>query len=109
MISSDIIRGTIDIMILYLLWQQDSYGYALSKQINEVSKEKYTIKETTLYSAFARLEKDGYITSYPGDETRGRKRTYYKITESGKAYYKEKCQEWKLTKKVVEEFIREDI
>ncbi len=64
MISSDIIRGTIDIMILYLLWQQDSYGYALSKQINEVSKEKYTIKETTLYSAFARLEKDGYITSY---------------------------------------------
>ena len=71
MISSDVIRGYNDIIILYLLLQKDSYGYEISKQIRTMSDEKYIIKETTLYSAFTRLEKAGYIESFYGDETNG--------------------------------------
>ena len=56
-ISSDIIRGYNDTMILYLLWDMPSYGYEISKRIKSLSEEKYVIKETTLYSAFTRLEK----------------------------------------------------
>ena len=37
----------------------------------------------------------------------GKKRTYYRITDSGKAYYREKCEEWQLTKDVIERFISE--
>ena len=62
------------------------------------------IKETTLYSAFTRLEKNGYIQSFYGSETNGKQRTYYKITETGKQYYREKCSEWDMTKEVVEKF-----
>lgn len=58
-ISSDIIRGYNDTMILYLLWDAPSYGYEISKRIRSLSDEKYLIKETTLYSAFTRLEKMG--------------------------------------------------
>ena len=50
-ISSDVIRGYNDTMILYLLLDAPSYGYAISKQIKDLSQEKYVIKETTLYSA----------------------------------------------------------
>ena len=57
MISSDVIRGYNDIMILCLLLDGDSYGYEISKRINEITEEKYKMKETTLYSAFTRSEK----------------------------------------------------
>ncbi|MDD3240721.1 MAG: PadR family transcriptional regulator [Lachnospira sp.] len=107
MISSDVIRGYNDTIILYLLLNAPSYGYEISKQIRELSKERYIIKETTLYSAFSRLEKNGYITSFYGDETGGKRRTYYRITQEGIDYYKEKCEEWVLTKEVVERFIRD--
>ena len=105
MISSDVIRGYNDTIILNLLGLKDSYGYEISKQIREITGEKYVIKETTLYSAFTRLEKSGYITSYYGEETNGKRRTYYHITPAGRAYYHEKCEEWALTKSVIENFI----
>lgn len=106
LISSDVIRGYNDTIILYLLLEGSSYGYEVSKKIKERSEEKYIIKETTLYSAFNRLEKNGYIESFYGTETNGKRRTYYQITEKGRAYYNEKCEEWDLTKKVVEKFIK---
>lgn len=108
MIGSDVIRGYTDTMLLYLLLERDSYGYALSRDIRDMTEEKYVIKETTLYSAFTRLERQGYITSYPGEQTFGKKRTYYRITPDGRAYYREKCREWRLTKEVISKFIREE-
>ena len=106
MISSDIIRGYNDTFILFHLLDGPSYGYEISKHIRERSGDKYIIKETTLYSAFTRLERNGYIESFYGDETNGTRRTYYQITENGRNYYREKCEEWKVTKEVVEQFIR---
>jgi PadR family transcriptional regulator PadR len=64
LISSDVIRGYNDTIILYLLLDGPSYGYEISKQIKDITNEKYVIKETTLYSAFNRLESNGYIDSF---------------------------------------------
>ncbi len=107
MISSDVIRGYNDLIILSLLLDQPSYGYDISRQIRTISEERYVIKETTLYSAFNRLEKQDHIESFSAVGKHGRKRTYYRITEKGRAYYREKCDEWMLTKKVIEHFIKE--
>lgn len=107
-ISSDVIRGYNDTIILYLLMQNPSYGYEITKQIKNMTDGKYVIKETTLYSAFARMEKNGYISSFSSEEGEGKKRTYYRITDTGIAYYHEKCEEWVLTKEVVEKFIQSD-
>lgn len=109
MISSDILRGYNDLFILSCLLEKDSYGYEISKEITRLSDGMHTIKETTLYSAFNRLEKNGYITSYYGDETFGRRRTYYHLTELGLTYYKEKCLEWSETQTLVNHFIKECI
>lgn len=105
MISSDVIRGYNDTIILCILIEGDSYGYEISRQIRERTAEKYIIKETTLYSAFSRLESAGYITSYYGSETGGKRRTYYHVTDSGRAYYREKCLEWHITKDVINQFV----
>ncbi len=104
MISNDVIRGYTDIIILNLLLQNDSYGYEISKKIRIISEEKYVIKETTLYSAFTRLEKAGYIESYEGSKTNGKKRIYYHITKKGHSHYASKCREWFEVKELVDKF-----
>ena len=104
-ISSDVIRGYNDTIILYVLLDRPSYGYEISRMIRTISGEKYVIKETTLYSAFTRMEKNGYITSFSQNAENGKRRTYYSITDAGREYYREKCAEWNLTKEVIEHFI----
>lgn len=108
MISSDVIRGYSDTIILYLLLDGDSYGYEISREIKRISENSYSMKETTLYSAFNRLSKNGYIDFYYGDKTEGKRRTYYRITEKGRQYYEAKCEEWNQTKKLINRFIREE-
>ncbi len=108
-ISSDVIRGYNDTMILNILIQAPSYGYEISKQIKRITDEKYIIKETTLYSAFTRMEKNGYIESFvanPGLDGNGKKRTYYRVTQAGIDYYNNKCEEWEVTKEVIEKFVK---
>lgn len=107
MISSDVIRGYNDTMILCVLLDDESYGYEISKKIRLLSDEKYVMKETTLYSAITRMEKNGYIISFYKEETHGRRRTYYRITAAGRAYYREKCTEWQVTHQVIDKFIKE--
>ena len=107
-ISSDVIRGYIDVMILRVLWDGDSYGYEISRKITEISENRYTMKETTLYSAFSRLEKLGYLRPYPGSYSGGRERTYYALTDGGRRYYRQKCAEWALTKSLITNFILTD-
>ena len=105
-ISSDVIRGYNDTMILSLLRQGPSYAYEISKQIRKLSGEKYIIKQTTLYSAFTRMEKNGYVESFFMDDGEEHKRrTYYRITEAGHRYFEEKCAEWELTREVVDCFV----
>ncbi|SCW59626.1 PadR family transcriptional regulator, regulatory protein PadR [Lachnospiraceae bacterium C10] len=107
-ISSDVIRGYNDTMILYLLWDSPSYGYEISKKISELTQGMYNIKETTLYSAFKRMEKDGLVTSFYQSSESGKRRTYYQITDEGRLYYQNKCDEWQVTKDVVEHFVRKE-
>ena len=75
-ISSDYIRGYIDPMILCVLLQGPSYGYEASKRIRQISDGLYAVKETTLYSAFTRLEKGGLVESFPQVAENGKRRTY---------------------------------
>ena len=104
-ISSDVMRGYIDLIILRVLCDGDSYGYAISKKVTDISGSTYTMKETTLYSAFARLEKLKYLRSYPGSYSGGRERTYYSLTKEGMEYYKDKCAEWVLTQELISKFV----
>ncbi|NLC05384.1 MAG: PadR family transcriptional regulator [Erysipelothrix sp.] len=109
MISSDLIRGHTDTMILFIVYERANYGYEISKQIRELSNEKYIMKETTLYSTLKRLETNGYLTSFVSDEIGGKKRTYYEISDLGKSYYQSRLEEWKLIQEVVNQFIVKEL
>ncbi|GIN72964.1 PadR family transcriptional regulator [Bacillus sp. J14TS2] len=104
-LSSDLLRGHADTMILKLLLDGDKYGYEISKLILANSGEQYELKEATMYSSLKRLEKDGNIHSYWGDATQGGRRKYYKITPSGEQTYKQNKLNWEQAKKILERLL----
>ncbi len=104
-ISSDLLRGHTDTIVLGILMEGDNYGYGIYKRIIEKSDKLYEIKEATLYSSFRRLEKSGSISSYWGDETQGGRRKYYRITTLGKNVYELNKQDWEFAKKIADKLI----
>jgi PadR family transcriptional regulator PadR len=109
MVSSDIIRGNIDTIILKLLQEADMYGYEIVNEIKIRTNNLFDIKEATLYSVVQRLEKRDLISSYKGEKSHGGTRRYYKITAFGKAYYKELIKEFKTLNKIMVNILGGDI
>lgn len=104
-ISSDLLRGHTDTIILKLLTGGDKYGYEITKLVYEHSDQLYELKEATMYSSVKRLETDGHITSYWGDETQGGRRKYYHITDTGRSLYAENKQNWNYAKQILDELL----
>lgn len=104
-VTSDLLRGHTDTIVLGILRSGDSYGYEIYKKIIEKSEGKYELKEATLYASFRRLEEQGCITSYWGDETQGGRRKYYKITAVGENTYNLNKQDWEFAKKIIDQIL----
>jgi DNA-binding PadR family transcriptional regulator len=105
-ITADLIRGHTDTIILAALLDGDSYGYRINRALGDLSGGKYEFKEATLYTAFRRLEEEGYITSYWGSEETGARRRYYSITQTGREAYDSLMEEWRQASDLIEKLIR---
>ncbi len=103
-VSSDLLRGHTDTIILSVLRRADSYGYEIYKTILSKTEKKFELKEATLYAAFRRLEQDGAIISYWGDETQGGRRKYYRITPNGEQQFQKNRADWIFTNRILESF-----
>ncbi|MCM1027731.1 MAG: PadR family transcriptional regulator [Roseburia sp.] len=104
-ITSDIIRGHTEAIILAHLLERDSYGYQINKDIMKKTNNQYELKEATLYSAFRRLEQAGYIRTYWGDEAVGARRRYYSITEEGRKAYDSYKRDWEEAKDMIDRLL----
>ena len=107
-IASDLIRGHTETIILANLLARDSYGYEINKSIQQKTAGQYELKEATLYTAFRRLEQEGLISSYWGDETSGARRRYYAITTRGRVTFARLKVEWNAAKEVIDTLITEE-
>ena len=81
--SSDILRGYTDTIILAQLYRGDSYGYVISRNVQEISRGELQLKEATLYTTFRRLEAAGVIESYWGNENAGARSCMKKTGRTG--------------------------
>jgi len=104
---TDLLRGHTDTIVLRVLLSGDSYGYEIHKSIIGKLDGKYELKEATLYSSYKRLEADGYIASYWGDETLGGRRKYYSITDSGKELFRQSKADWVKTQAILNKILEE--
>ena len=101
--SSDILRGYTDTIILAQLAEGDSYGYVISKNVQEITRGELQLKEATLYTTFRRLEAAGMIESYWGNENAGARRRYSHLTEKGRALFAENQADWRKYRAVISE------
>ena len=92
--ASDILRGYTDTIILAQLVDGDSYGYVISKSVQEITGGELQLKEATLYTTFRRLESAGVIESYWGNVNVGARRRYYHLTDAGRRLYEENKADW---------------
>lgn len=104
-LTSDLLRGHTDTIILKFLANGDKYGYEITKRVYELSDHRYELKEATMYSSLKRLEHDGHISSYWGDETQGGRRKYYRITASGRKLYESNKRNWTYAKHILEKLL----
>lgn len=104
-IGKDIIRGHIDTIVLRLLSEQDRYGYEVYKEVLARSGGDYELKEPSLYSAFRRLEGQGFIRAYWGEESQGGRRKYYAITDTGREYCMRLQGDWVHAKRILDKLI----
>ena len=105
-IAGDLIRGHTDAIILARLLRGDSYGYEINKTIATLSAGRFELKEATLYTAFKRLEEQGYIVSYWGDSGAGARRRYYTITSLGRDASHRLNAEWQETKEIMDQLLK---
>ncbi|MBR2614098.1 MAG: PadR family transcriptional regulator [Clostridia bacterium] len=101
-ISSDLIRGHIDTIILKTLIDSDKCANDITKDIEDKSEGKYILKQATLYSALKRLETLKMVSPYWSDSPDGGRRRYFKLTESGEKLVKNNLKEWNNSKNILD-------
>jgi transcriptional regulator len=90
----DLLQGTLDMLILKAISLGPLHGYGILLRIQQISKDRLTIQQGSLYPALYRLEHQGWITSEWGESENNRKAKYYRLTPSGKRKFQSEAQEW---------------
>lgn len=103
-ISSDLIRGHIDTIILHTLLDGDKHAQQIIDTVEEKSNKQYQLNQATLYSSLKRLESSGYVKSYWFDSEGGR-RKYIKITDKGIAFVNENLSNWSFSRAIIDKLI----
>lgn len=105
---SDLIRGNIDAIILCSLSHGDNYGYEILKGVAQKSEGGYEMKEPSLYTSLKRLEKQGFVESYWGDETQGARRKYYRITIEGDRELADSIERWAHVRLIIDKLLDQE-
>jgi transcriptional regulator len=100
--DKEIMKGSIDILILSIISKGYTYGYEITKKLKEQSNDLYQMSEGTLYPALKRLEKKGCLESYWGESNVAARRKHYCLTDKGKQELSKKTQEWKQVNNLVQ-------
>lgn len=95
-INKDLVAASATPLILAILAEGDSYGYAILKRVNELSGRELQWTDGMLYPVLHRLERQGHIKGKWGASETGRKRKYYHLTARGKAQLAEQCRQWQM-------------
>lgn len=93
-LDQEMMKGSIDLLILTLIEKEDMYGYEISRKIKQLSEDTYEMSEGTLYAALKRMERKSWIQSYWLDTESGR-RKYYQMTKDGTRELARKKDNWR--------------
>ena len=81
---AELLKGTLDMLILQTLTLQPMHGYAIAQHIERLSQDVLAVEQGSLYPALDRLQKQGWVTSKWGESPTGRQARYYTLTAAGR-------------------------
>lgn len=93
-LSKEWMKGSTLMLVLDLLRREDMYGYQMTKTLEALSDNRFTLKEGTLYPLLHEMENRRMVESYYEATDSPRKRKYYRITSEGRKLLDEKKREW---------------
>ena len=92
--SSDVIRGTLDMLILKVLASDPEHGWGICERIQRLSGDALRVQQGSLYASLHRMTREGWIRSYWGVTVNKRQAPYYEITRAGRQQLRVESEEW---------------
>jgi PadR family transcriptional regulator PadR len=92
--KSDLLQGTLDMLILKTLALEPMHGWGISQRIQQISNGVLSINQGSLYPALYRLEQQGWITSEWGNSENNRQAKFYELTKAGRKQLTEETENW---------------
>ena len=92
--TSDLVQGTLDMLMLKTLALEPMHGYGIAIRIEQISKGVFQVNPGSLFPAFRRLERSGWIKSEWRATENSRRAKYYILTDAGRRRLKTETQEW---------------
>jgi PadR family transcriptional regulator len=90
----NLLRGTLDLLILRILALGEMHGLGISDRIEQVSNNTFQVKPGSLFPALHRMEEAGWIVSSWGNSENNRKAKYYRLTRAGKKRLDTETEQW---------------
>ena len=91
---SDLVQGTLDLLILKTLLPEQMHGWAIAKRIQQLSGEVLQVQQGSLYPALHRLEHQGWIEAEWGVSENNRQAKFYRLTRTGKKQLADETEYW---------------
>ena len=91
---TDLIQGTLDLLILKIIALQPMHGWGIAQRIRQLSKDVLQVNQGALYPALHRLEHSGWIKASWGDSENNRRAKYYSLTRAGVKYLQQQQASW---------------
>jgi len=92
---TDLLQGTLDLLILKTLALGPCHGWGISKRIRERSRDALQVNQGSLYPALYRLEDRGWIAATEGTSPEGRRLRTYRLTPAGRRRLEEQVEQWR--------------
>jgi len=92
--STNLLQGTLDLLILKALGTGELHGLGISRRIEQMTRGTFQVKPGSLFPALHRMEEAGWLSSFWGESENNRRAKFYRLTKAGKGQLARETEEW---------------
>ena len=107
--NAEMLKGTLDMMVLRTLVAGDAHGHTIAKVIERTSEDVLEVEQGSLYPALHRLEDRGWVSSYWGASENNRKAKFYRLTAAGRKQLAHEKDRWRLMARAIAMVMGEEL
>ena len=103
---TDLVQGTLDLLILKTLALEPMHGWAIAQRIKQLSNDVLNVQQGSLYPALHKLESNGWIQSEWGESENNRRAKFYSLTKDGRKRLQQEARSWERLSEAISSIVR---